>query len=89
MLRAVLTLGIETLVLTNASGGVNPKFDPGDVMLISGTINLSGENPLLGPNIDRFGPRFVAMADAWDEGLRARARAAGERAGVALREAST
>ena len=68
------------------SGGVNPDFDPGDVMIISDTINLSGENPLLGPNLDRFGPRFVAMADAWDEGLRARARAAGERAGVALRE---
>jgi purine-nucleoside phosphorylase len=86
LLRAVLSLGIETLVLTNASGGVNPEFDPGDVMLISDTINLSGENPLLGPNLDRFGPRFVAMADAWDEELRARARAAAERAGVALRE---
>ena len=82
LLRAVLSLGIETLVLTNASGGVNPEFDPGDVMIISDTINLSGENPLLGPNLDRFGPRFVAMADAWDEGLRARARAAGERADV-------
>ncbi len=73
-------------MLTNASGGVNPEFDPGDVMLITDTINLSGENPLLGPNLDRFGPRFVAMADAWDAGLRARARAAGERAGVSLRE---
>ena len=72
LLRAVLSLGVETLVLTNASGGVNPDFDPGDVMLISDTINLSGENPLLGPNLDRFGPRFVAMADAWDDGLRAR-----------------
>ena len=86
LLRAVLSMGIETLVLTNASGGVNPEFDPGDVMIISDTINLSGENPLLGPNLDRFGPRFVAMADAWDEALRARARAAGERAGVVLRE---
>ncbi|HEX6475337.1 MAG TPA: purine-nucleoside phosphorylase [Candidatus Limnocylindria bacterium] len=86
LLRAVLSLGIETLVLTNASGGVNPEFDPGDVMIIGDTINLSGENPLLGPNLDRFGPRFVAMADAWDEGLRSRARSAGERAGVALRE---
>ena len=76
----MLSLGIETLVLTNASGGMNPEFDPGDVMIISDTINLSGENPLLGPNLDRFGPRFVAMADAWDEGLRARAHAAGERA---------
>ena len=48
LLRAVLTLGIETVVLTNASGGVNPEYDPGDVMVIGDTINLSGENPLLG-----------------------------------------
>jgi purine-nucleoside phosphorylase len=86
MLRAVLTLGVESLVLTNAAGGVNPAFDPGDVMLIADTINLSGENPLLGPNLDRFGPRFLAMADAWDAELRSLARAAGERAGVPLRE---
>ena len=48
LLRACLTLGIGTVVLTNASGGVNPEFEPGDVMLITDTINLSGENPLLG-----------------------------------------
>jgi purine-nucleoside phosphorylase len=86
LLRAVLTRGVKTLVLTNAAGGVNPEFNAGDVMLIADTINLSGENPLLGPNLDRFGPRFVAMADAWDAELRSRARAAGERAGVKLRE---
>ena len=86
LLRSTLSLGIGTLVLTNASGGVNPEFDPGDVMLIADTINLSGENPLLGPNLDRFGPRFLAMADAWDAELRALARTAGERAGITLRE---
>ena len=86
LLRSVLSLGVQTVVLTNAAGGVNPDFDPGDVMLIADTINLSGENPLLGPNLDRFGPRFVAMADAWDAELRNKARAAGERAGVSLRE---
>ena len=86
LLRAVLTLGVRTVVLTNAAGGVNPEFDPGDVMLIADTINLSGENPLLGPNLDRFGPRFLAMADAWDAELRTKARVAGERAGVQLRE---
>jgi purine-nucleoside phosphorylase len=86
LLRAVLTLGVQTLVLTNAAGGVNPEFEPGDVMLIADTINLSGENPLLGPNLDRFGPRFLAMADAWDGELRGLAHAAGERAGVPLRE---
>lgn len=86
LLRACLSLGIGTLVLTNAAGGVNPAFDPGDVMLISDTINLSGDNPLVGPNLDAFGPRFVAMTDALDAGLRTLAREAAERAGVELRE---
>jgi purine-nucleoside phosphorylase len=86
LLRACLSLGIRTAVLTNASGGINPDFNPGDVMLITDVINLSGDNPLAGPNIDRFGPRFVSMTDALDADLRARARAAAGRAGVELRE---
>ena len=86
LLRACLRLGVRTVVLSNAAGGLNPEFDPGDVMLIADTINLSGENPLLGPNLDRFGPRFLAMADAWDAELRSLARKAGKRAGVQLRE---
>lgn len=86
LLRACLSLGIGTLVVTNASGGINPEFDPGDVMLIADVINLSGENPLTGPNLDRLGPRFVSMTDALDADLRARARGAAGRAGVALRE---
>jgi len=86
LLRAVLTLGVETLVVTNAAGGLNPAFDPGDVMVITDHINLSGDNPLLGPNLDRLGPRSPAMIDAYDPTLRFQARAAGERTGVALRE---
>lgn len=86
LLRACLTLGIETLVVCNSSGGINPAFEPGDVMLITDTINLSGENPLIGPNLDRFGPRFVPMTDALDRDLLARARSAATRAGVTLRE---
>jgi purine-nucleoside phosphorylase len=86
LLRACLTLGIRTLVVTNACGGINPAFDPGDVMLISDMINLAGDNPLTGPNLDRLGPRFVSMTDAFDADLRASARAAAARAGVALRE---
>ena len=86
LLRACLSLGIGTLVVTNACGGINPAFDPGDVMLISDIVNLSGENPLTGPNLDGLGPRFVSMTDALDADLRARARAAAARAGVALRE---
>lgn len=86
LLRACLSLGIGTLVVTNASGGINPAFEPGDVILISDMVNLSGDNPLAGPNLDRFGPRFVSMADAFSADLRARARAAADRAGVGLRE---
>ncbi|MDP9250959.1 MAG: purine-nucleoside phosphorylase [Chloroflexota bacterium] len=86
LLRGCLSLGIETLVVTNAAGGINAEFEPGDVMLIADTINLSGDNPLLGPNLDHFGRRFVPMADAFDPELAALARAAAARAGVALRE---
>ncbi len=65
---------------------LNPGFEPGDVMLIADVINLSGENPLLGPNLDRFGPRFPAMADAFDPALRAAARRAADATGVGLRD---
>jgi purine-nucleoside phosphorylase len=86
LLRACLTLGTGTVVLTNASGGINPAFDPGDVMLITDMINLSGDNPLAGPNLEKLGPRFVSMTDALDADLAARGRAAAGRAGVSLRE---
>jgi purine-nucleoside phosphorylase len=86
LLRALLALGVETLLVTNAAGGLDPAFDPGDIMLIADHINLSGDNPLLGPNLDRFGDRFPAMTDAYDPGLRAGARESAARAGVGLRE---
>jgi len=86
LIRACLALGVRTLVLTNASGSLNPAFDAGEVMLINDTINLSGDNPLVGPNLEKLGPRFVPMADAFDSDLRRLARAAADRAGVELRE---
>jgi purine-nucleoside phosphorylase len=86
LLRAVLSLGVEILVVTNAAGGLDPAFDPGDVMLITDHINLSGDNPLLGPNLDRFGPRFPPMTDAYDPALRHAALSAADRAGVPLRQ---
>lgn len=86
LIRACIALGARTLVLTNASGGLNPAFDAGDVMLINDTINLSGDNPLTGPNLEQLGPRFVPMTDAWDGDLRRLAREAAGRAGVELRE---
>jgi purine-nucleoside phosphorylase len=84
LLRAVLALGVETLVVTNAAGGLNPAFDPGDVMLIIDHINLSGDNPLTGPNVDRFGPRFPPLTDAYDPALRALALESAERSDVGL-----
>lgn len=86
LLRSVIALGPRTLMVTNAAGGLNAEFEPGDVMLITDHLNLSGENPLLGPNLDRFGPRFPPMTDAYDPGLRAAAVDAAERSGVPLRQ---
>ena len=86
LLRAVIALGIETVVLTNAAGGLDPAFDPGDVMVIADHINLSGDNPLRGPNLDRLGDRFPPMTDAYDPELRASALESARRTEVELRE---
>lgn len=86
LLRAVLALEPRTLVLTNAAGGLNADFEPGDVMLLTDHLNLSGDNPLFGPNLDRFGPRFPPLTDAYDPRLRAAAIEAAARTGVALRQ---
>jgi len=86
LLRAVLALGPDLLILTNAAGGMDPAFEPGDVMLISDHLNLSGDTPLRGPNLDRFGPRFPPMTDAYDPELRAAAHEAARRIGLELRE---
>jgi purine-nucleoside phosphorylase len=86
LLRAILALGAHIVVLTNAAGGLDPEYVPGDVMLISDHLNLSGDNPLRGPNLDRFGERFPAMTDAYDPSLRAAARESAGRVGLALCE---
>jgi purine-nucleoside phosphorylase len=86
LLRAVLALGVDTLIVTNAAGSLNPEFAAGDVMLISDHVNLSGDNPLLGPNLDAFGPRFPPMTDAYDPELRTAARESAASTGIALRE---
>lgn len=86
LLRAVIALGPRTMVVTNAAGGLDPEFEPGDVMLITDHLNLSGDNPLVGPNLDRFGPRFPPMTDAYDPSLRAAALEAAARGGVSLRQ---
>lgn len=87
--RVMQMLGIETLIVTNAAGGLNPAFRAGDVMLITDHINLigmGGLNPLRGPNLDDFGPRFPDMSQAYATRLQALARQAAAGAGVTLRE---
>jgi purine-nucleoside phosphorylase len=79
-------LGVEKLLLTNAAGGVNLAFSPGDLMLISDHINFSGSNPLIGENDDAIGPRFPDQTNVYDRGLRALVRKAAEQAGISLRE---
>ncbi len=87
--RVMQVLGIETLVVTNAAGGLNQEFQAGDVMLITDHINLigmGGPNPLRGPNLDDFGPRFPDMSAPYDAQLRAFARQVATQANVPLRE---
>ena len=75
--RVMIRLGIEVLIVTNAAGAVNPKFEPGEVMLINDHISLlamAGENPLHGPNIDEFGVRFPDMSQPYDRELLETAR---------------
>jgi purine-nucleoside phosphorylase len=70
--RVMQVLGIETLIVTNAAGGLDPEFRAGDVMLITDHINLigmAGLNPLRGPNVDELGPRFPDMSEPYDDQL--------------------
>ena len=71
--RVLGSLGVKTLILTNAAGGINTAFAPGTLMVIDDHINLSGLNPLVGPNEDRFGPRFPDMTSVYAVRLRAAA----------------
>jgi purine-nucleoside phosphorylase len=78
--RVAAALGARTLIATNASGGVDPAFAPGQIVAISDHINLTGTSPLTGPNDERLGPRFVDMTDAYAPALRALAAEASQRA---------
>jgi purine-nucleoside phosphorylase len=87
--RVMKELGVNTLFLTNAAGGLNPSFVAGDVMLITDQINLlgmTGTNPLLGPNDEALGERFPNMSSIYDLELAAQARQAAAQGGVTLRE---
>jgi purine-nucleoside phosphorylase len=84
--RVLGRLGVRTLVVTNAAGGINESYRPGLLVLISDHVNLQGTSALVGPNDESLGPRFPDMSDAYDPELRARAREAADRLGIELAE---
>ena len=87
--RVMLRLGLEMMIVTNAAGGINPDYLPGDVMLITDNLNLvgmSGANPLMGPNIDELGPRFPDMSRAYDLELMEKARKVASENKISLHE---
>jgi len=67
--RVMAKLGVKALLISSAAGGLNPHFLPGDLMIVTDHINLTGMNPLTGPNLDSFGPRFPDMSDGYDKNL--------------------
>ncbi|MGH7577116.1 MAG: purine-nucleoside phosphorylase [Longimicrobiales bacterium] len=83
--RVMYLLGARTLLVSNVSGGMNPLWSPGDIVLIDDHINLLGDNPLTGPNLDDLGPRFPDMSEPYDPGLQALAERAALEQGIPLR----
>lgn len=85
-IRVMKLLGVETIIVTNAAGGINSCFLPGDLMLINDHINFMGTNPLIGRNLDHFGERFPDMSNCYNKKLGEIAKEAGKDKGVALKE---
>lgn len=83
-IRVMAALSIRTLIITNAVGGLNPQFRAGDLMLITDHANLTGHNPLTGPNIDEWGPRFPEMTQPYNSKLRDAAIEAALSLGITL-----
>lgn len=84
--RVMKEIGVETIFVTNAAGGVNESFEPGDLMLISDHINNMGSNPLIGPNDSKLGVRFPDMSEAYSKELRAIARSTAEELQIKVQE---
>ncbi|WP_027964520.1 purine-nucleoside phosphorylase [Halalkalibacillus halophilus] len=84
--RVMKLLGIEKLVVTNAAGGINESFNPGDLMLINDHLNMIGDNPLIGENQDEIGPRFPDMSQAYDPALIEIAKKAADQLGYKVQE---
>lgn len=85
--RTLGILGISTLILTNAAGGINLEYKPGDLILIKDHLNFMGKNPLIGPNLNEFGPRFPDMTEAYHPELRSiMKKVAEEKLGMKMHE---
>ncbi len=84
-IRVLAALGIRTLIVSNAAGGLDPIFEPGDVMLITDQINYTGENPLVGPHLKSWGPRFPDMSQVYDRRLCTLAKEVAEEQKIPLR----
>ncbi len=84
-LRALIKMGVKKLLVTNAAGGVNTGFNPGDIMIIEDHINLTFLNPLAGKNLDEFGPRFPDMSYAYNKMLIASLKDAAKENGIKVR----
>lgn len=88
-LRVLSLLGAHTAIITNASGGLNPNFSAGSIMVFTDHINLLGDNPLRGPNIDEWGPRFPDLSRPYDEGLIKTALQAAQELGLNMMQTGT
>jgi len=84
--RVMARLGVKYLLISSAVGGLNPTFETGDLMVVADHINLTGNNPLTGPNLDTFGPRFPDMSRVYDPGLIALAEKKASESGILLRQ---
>ncbi len=83
--RIMKLLGVKNLIVTNAAGGINKEFSPGDLMIIEDHINLTGKNPLIGENIAEFGSRFPDMSDAYNKNFITTAQNSARELGIILR----
>jgi purine-nucleoside phosphorylase len=84
--RVMARLGVKYLLISSAAGGLNPQFETGDLMIVTDHINLSGTNPLIGPNLETFGPRFPDMSEVYNPHLVALARDAALKMGYLIQQ---
>jgi purine-nucleoside phosphorylase len=84
--RVMLSMGVKAFVVTNAAGGINPAYGPGELVRITDQINLTGQSPLTGPNEDTLGPRFPDMSEAYDRRLGALLDEAARTVGITLQQ---